>query len=130
MLVLLALALVGAVPVELTLTEAVDFAEVNHFYDDVGRHVFDQVIFSDWNAELGCEEVRAWRLVKNPHLVPRRDWAGGGYRATFWDGERLRDIRLRAVRESWTQYDPELEARNQLPKERRKGLLHDGQKPR
>ncbi len=112
----------GTSPQQDVARESVDLIEVNHFYDEHGRLVFDQVIFYDWSAGDARYMVRAWRLVKNPAQLPHRDWRDGGY-ATLWqDGEVLRHVRSRSIRESWTQYDPELVEREYLPKERRKEL--------
>jgi hypothetical protein len=96
--------------------------EVNHFYDEQGRLVFDQVIFYDWAPEHSRYNVRAWRLVKNPAQLPERDWRDGGYLAVWQDGEVLRRVRAASMRETWTQYDPELVEREYLPKERRREL--------
>ena len=67
--------------------------------------------------------VRAWRLVKNPSQLPQRDWADG---RLLWPcgktAEQLRHVRSQSIRETWTQYDPELVEREYLPKERRKEL--------
>jgi len=38
------------------------------------------------------------------------------------DGEQIRHLRSKSIRETWTQYDPELIEREYLPKERRKEL--------
>jgi len=38
------------------------------------------------------------------------------------DGEQIRYIHSKSIRETWTQYDPELVEREYLPKERRKEL--------
>ena len=114
--------LCGSSPREDVASEQVDLVEVNHFYDDQGRHVFDQVIFYDWYASESRYNVRAWRLVKNPSQLPQRDWAGGGYSAMWQDGEQIRHIRSKSIRETWTQYDPELVEREFLPKEKRKEL--------
>jgi len=103
--------------------ESVDLIEINHFYDEHGRLVFDQVIFYDWSKDDARYMVRAWRLIKNPAQVPQRDWKDGGYVATWQDGELLRHIRSQSIRETWTQYDPELIERDYLPKERRKELM-------
>jgi hypothetical protein len=100
--------------------------EVNHFYDEQGRLVFDQIIFYDWSADDARYMVRAWRLVKNPNQLPQRDWKSGGYVALWQDsgqgGEVLRHVHSKSIRETWTQYDPELVEREYLPKERRKEL--------
>jgi hypothetical protein len=112
----------GTSPQQDVARESVDLIEVNHFYDEHGRLVFDQVIFYDWSAGDARYMVRAWRLVKNPAQLPHRDWRDGGYAALWQDGEVLRHVRSHAIRESWTQYDPELVEREYLPKERRKEL--------
>jgi len=103
-------------------SEQVDLVEVNHFYDDQGRHVFDQVIFYDWAEGHSRHMVRAWRLVKNPAQLPQRNWKDGSYTALWHDNEVLRKVQARSMRESWTQYDPELVEREYLPKEKRKEL--------
>jgi hypothetical protein len=113
---------IGIAPREDVARESVDLIELNHFFDEHGRLVFDQVIFYDWSATDARYNVRAWRLVKNPAQLPQRDWATGGYSATWQDGEQLRHIQSRSIRETWTQYDPELVEREYLPKERRKEL--------
>jgi hypothetical protein len=113
---------IGIAPREDVARESVDLIELNHFFDEHGRLVFDQVIFYDWSSTDGRYNVRAWRLVKNPAQLPQRDWATGGYSAMWQDGEQLRHIQSRSIRETWTQYDPELVEREYLPKERRKEL--------
>lgn len=44
--------------------DQVDLVEINHFYDDQGRLVFDQVIYYDWHTAQGRYQVRDWRLLK------------------------------------------------------------------
>jgi hypothetical protein len=119
---LIALALLSIVPVGDVTRESVDLIELNHFYDEHGRLVFDQTIFYDWTQAEDRYNVRAWRLVKNPSQLPQRDWFGGGYSAMWHDGEQIRQVRSRSIRETWTQHDPELVEREWLPKERRKEL--------
>lgn len=103
--------------------DSCDLIELNHFYDDQGRLVFDQVIFWDWSDDEGRYNVRAWRLVKNPTQLPQRDWNGGGYSALWIDGEQtLRRVHCAAFTESWTQHDPELAEREFLSAERRRPL--------
>lgn len=115
-------ALCGLSPQEDVASEQVDLIEVNHFYDDQGRHVFDQVIFYDWSADHSRHMVRAWRLVKNPAQLPQRNWKDGSYVSLWHDGDVLRKVQAKSMRESWTQYDPELLEREYLPKEKRKEL--------
>ena len=114
---------IGSNPIEDVPCNRVDLMEVNHFHDDHGRLVFDQVIFYEWSPQQGRHQVQAWRLLKNSHQRPRRDYPTGDYVATWQDGETLREVRSATVRESWTQYDPELVEREHLPKEKRKELV-------
>jgi hypothetical protein len=109
-------------PREDVATERVDLIEVNHFYDDQGRLVFDQLLFYDWSHDDGRYQLRAWRMVKNNSQLPQRNWQSGGYVATWQDGDVLRKISAATTRESWTQYDPELTEREFLPKEKRREL--------
>ncbi len=46
-------------------TETVDLIELNHFYDDLGRHAYDQVIFYEWSPDYRRFHVIAWCLVEN-----------------------------------------------------------------
>ena len=41
----------------------VDLIELNHFMDEEGREVFQQVIFYDWCKVNKRFHVRAWRLI-------------------------------------------------------------------
>jgi hypothetical protein len=107
------------VPQSTVLRESVGAIERNFYYDEEGRLVFEQVIFCDIVA--GEEEVAAWRLIKDPCIIPKRDWQGG-WVATWMDADTVRQVRTGSVRESWTQYDPELVAREKLPNEKRRGL--------
>jgi hypothetical protein len=103
--------------------ESCSLVELNHFYDEQGHLVFDQIIFYDWSPADARHTVRAWRLVKSPDRVPYRDDFSRCWRVTWQDDFILRDVRAPAFRETWTQYDPELAEREILPKERRKELL-------
>ncbi len=100
-------------------SDSVDLIEVNHFYDEHGRLVFDQVIFYDWCTSENRYQVRAWRLLKKPSQIPHRNLNTGEYLTTWHDGDVLRRVRASSFRESWTQYDPELREREYLPKDRR-----------
>ena len=113
---------VSTTPTEGVAVDRVDLAEVNHFYDEHGKRVFDQVIFYDWSAGSGRYQVRAWRLMKSPGQFPVKDWSRGDWTAVWHDGEVLREVRAASFRETWTQYDPELVERDYLPKEKRRDL--------
>ncbi|MGY8766884.1 MAG: hypothetical protein ACKVH8_00465 [Pirellulales bacterium] len=113
---------INAAPQDVAVADRVDLIEVNHYYDPQGRLVFDQVIFYDWSSRDSRFHVRAWRLLKSPWQIPRRSWTDGTYTTSWKDGEVIRDVKADMVRETWTQYDPELVERDYLPRERRRGL--------
>lgn len=100
----------------------VDLIEINHFFDEKGKLVFDQVIFYDWSKTHSRYQVRAWRLLRDRGQYPERDWRRGEWWSLWHDGETLREVRAPAFRETWTQHDPELTERDYLPKEKRRDL--------
>lgn len=114
--------LAAEIPHDGVAREAVDLIEINHFYsEEAAVFMFDQAIFMDWSEDFARYQVRAWRLVKSPAQLPQRDW-NGGYTAVWQDGELMRCVRAKQVRETWSQYDPELAERDYLAKELRKEL--------
>lgn len=120
-----ALPAAAILPLPEPVRESVDLIELNHFYDESGRLVFDQVIFYDWSSSDSRYQVRAWRLVNSHSQRPIRDWANGGgaiYIAAWQDGDIFRRVESPSFRETWTQFDPELVEREQLPKEFRREL--------
>lgn len=100
-------------------TDHVDALELNSFYDESGRLVFDQVIFWHWHAD-GLH-VQAWRLVKEPNQLPARDRNGEWY-VLWFDGDRSRLVRSDSYLRTWTQTDRELDDRDWWPKCRRAGI--------
>lgn len=115
----------GLNPTEDVVFDAVDLIEINHFHDDQGKLVFDQMIFYDWSEADSRYQVRAWRMMKTPAQIPRRNWRDGGFTAVWHDtqnGAVLRKVSAQSFRESWTQYDPELVEREFLAKEKRRDL--------
>ena len=116
---MVAMAAFGLTPSSDVAAESVDLIEVNHFYDEHGRLVFDQVIFYDWCSAENRYQVRAWRLLKKPSQIPSKNLQTGEYVTTWHDGDVLRCVRAASFRESWTQHDPELREREYLPKDRR-----------
>lgn len=116
------LALMSIVPVETTVEDRADVLFVEHFYDEQGRLVFDQLVPLAWNRHSERYDVIAWRLIKSRGMVPERDWQSGGYVVRFNDGETTRIIRADSVREEWNQHDSELQQRAILPKEYRREL--------
>lgn len=118
----LTLAVLGLGPDDPVLADRVALIEINHFYDQSGRHVFDQIIFYDWDAEAARHQVRAWRLLKRPSQRPVRDLATGRYVAIWHDNGVLRKVSSQRLKETWTQRDPELVAREHRPREERPEL--------
>ncbi len=118
-----AAAAAGLNPDEPIATDTVDLIEINHFYDENGKLVFDQLLFYDWSAKDARFQVRAWRLLKKNSQLPRRDWQRGDYQTTWHDGDLLRHVRAKSIRETWTQYDPELIERANLAKDKRRELF-------
>jgi hypothetical protein len=121
LLTLCALA-VGLQPDDCVVHDRVDLIEINHFFDENGEAVFDQVIFYHWSVQQASFHVCAWRLLKTPTQVPHRDWKRGGFVSRWQDGDQLREVRARSVCETWTQHDPEQLERRELPKEARREL--------
>ena len=109
-------------PTDHVAVDQVDLIELNHFFDDRGQLVFDQVIFYDWCSSEGRFQVRDWRLIKSPAQIPRRNWRRGDFLTIWHDGDLLREVRSKGIHETWTQYDPELVERQNLPKEKRQRL--------
>jgi hypothetical protein len=118
----LVLATLCHLPNEDIAAEQVDLVEVNHYYNEQGVRIFDQLIFYDWSTTENRYQVRAWRLVKTPSQMPTRNWTSGGYDVLWVDADVTRHVHARAMRESWTQHDPELSERNYLPKDQRREL--------
>jgi hypothetical protein len=117
--------LLGLTPTEHAKVDRVDLVEINHFYDEQGRLVFDQLIFYDWSAVEKRYNVRAWRLLKSPAQIPVRNWKDKDYVAIWHDSKErdvLRKVVAKMIRETWTQYDPELLEREFLPQEKRREL--------
>ena len=93
--------------------ERVDLLEVNHVYDERGCYLFDQLIIYDWNFCTDRYQVRTWRKItkKTPLMFPIR--CEGEYVSRWYDGSGVsRYLRALSFRETWTRYDPEIEARD------------------
>ena len=80
---------------------------------ECGNHKFDQVIFWRWDGER--ISVCEWRMAtKVPHVERYR----GGWRAVWFDGDVLRDVRARQYQAIWSNYDREIEDRDFGPQPR------------
>ncbi len=125
---LVALSASGPVGSQTVVRDRVDLIEVNHFYDEYGNRILDQVIFYDWSTADGRFHVRDWRLLKRPAQWPVRDWDRHRYRCSWHDGPLLREVEATDMRETWTQHDPEVINRKFLPRSNRRALRYSGQR--
>ena len=102
--------------------QSVDLIELHHSYDDVGRHVFDQIVFYEWSDERQNYRVIAWRMVKRDEQLPVRTWNPRGYRCIWQDEGILREVWSPLFRETWSQHDPERANRKLFPEASRPEL--------
>jgi len=119
---LVAAVLPGKIQSSHTTRATVDLVELNHFIDDSGREVFQQVVFFDWSDQNRQFEVRAWRLIKDPIERPRRCFSPTGYLVSWQDKHVTREVWAKQMRETWSQQDPERVNRKLLPESQRKPL--------
>ncbi len=105
-------------------TDKVDLIEVNFYYDEKGQPVLQQLIFFDWSEADQRYEVRSFRIIHELHQLPRRMHKNGLY-VVIWQDQMdnvLRKVYAKSIRQTRTQYDPEMVHRKLLPKEQRRGL--------
>lgn len=105
-------------------TDRVDVIELNHFYTGEGKLIFSQWIFLDWNDYKSRHDVVDWSICrcsakKAPGAVVATK---EGWRLMCWHNGILRCIYASQFREIHTQYDREVDEREKLPKEKRRGL--------
>lgn len=105
-----------------SLADHVDLVEVNHFCDEYGKVIFNQLIFYDWCPESGRYQVRSWKPLRKDYQYPTRNWAKDCYTAVWYDKGVKRIVEAQVIRESWTRFDPELVEREFLPLDLRVGL--------
>lgn len=117
--------LLGLLPVSPVVDDTADMIEVNHYFDQNGQPVFVQIIFWEWLADESAYRVFAWRMLKSAEQLPVYDWWRECYVSCFSDQNVLRRVRAPCVRDTWTQYDPELLDRQFLPQQSRRGLARE-----
>lgn len=130
---MLALLLLAVIPLQEPAV-TVDLAELNHFYDDNGRLVFDQIIFYSWSEVESRMQVREWSLMSTPATatapsrcsIPEFRHDLKVY-VSYFNHPWFFKIYSRDYAETWTQYDPELAEREILPKEKRQPLFRSRQ---
>jgi len=115
---------VAIIPQDGMLIDDVDTIELNRVFGDwnekgVPRETLKQFIAWEWNYKEGRHQVVWWKLVK-PHERVEAD--STGWRLRFNDCGKLREIRARAYKETFTMHDREIEDRNILPVDERRQL--------
>lgn len=113
----LILALLAAGNEPLVVETRCDIAELNHYHDEQGRHIFSQWIWWEFDRH-GELVVVAWRMDKGT-------WRGQPKDMTFHDGDVLRRVKAGEFRETATLFDPEVLNREYLPSDYRRGLGAD-----
>lgn len=108
--------------------EHVDLIELNHFYDELGRHVYDQVIFYEWAPDTCEHYVRAWCLVdpkETPNCTPRQNHRDQRWHVRWFDRDNrvVREVDSLHFRESSTQTDPERLNKKKLDEKLRVALI-------
>ena len=119
---ILAITAVCLLPSDMVVEDRCDVIEVNHYHGDDGRLIHTQIIFWDYAEDSAGERVAAWRLWKNPATMPTRDQYTGQWQVLWHDGETMRLVKADNFRETWTQYDREMESRTDLPRSQQRGL--------
>ena len=96
--------------------------EINHRYDDQGRHCYDQMILWDWNAQYRRHHVAAWFLIDPArHEMPRKVGDMWYFTIPKLDGPQVK-IKSKIRRETWTEHDPEREDKKLFDEKYRRGL--------
>ena len=120
--IILATIAVALLPSEGVVQDRCDVIEVNHYHGDDGRLIQTQVIFWDYQDDKPGEQVAAWRLWKNPSRLPTKNQFTGEWELLFNDEGTMRMVTAGSYRETWTQFDREMESRRDLPKSEQRGL--------
>lgn len=92
-----------------------DGLEVNHVYDAHAKPILTQYLGRHWIA--GTHLISWWRMH-----APVSEFKRG--KLIFSDDKRIRVIHFRWWRETWTQYDVEVDERQRHPQRNRKGLTN------
>ena len=108
--------------------DRVDLLELNHKFDNQGRHVFSQVIAWERLPANGQYHVRAWKLIEKRESLtgwPVYNDMNQTWESHFVDmeiGGKLRVISSSLYRETFSQKDPESEDKKKLPHQLRLAL--------
>lgn len=109
---------------KLPLTILVDLIEINHVYDETGRHRFDQMILWEWSPDYRRFHVVGWWTL-NQDVNYTINGNTAQLRELVADGVVARSARTylgKAKRETWTTRDPEVTSRAVFGEQHRRGL--------
>lgn len=111
------------------LDERVDLIELNHFHDENGKPVYDQIITYEYDPASGDNLTRQWRLYDPKDglgSLPREHHADGTVRVRWFDKDEnvFREVKSKLFKESYTQFDPERENKKLLDEKNRTALRH------
>ncbi len=115
-----------------SLSQRVDLIELNHFFDDLGRHAYDQVIFYEWSPDYRRYHVVAWSLVEdNLERMPSHDHRRDIHIVRWYDrdAKTRRSVWSELYRETWSQTDPERLNKSLMDEKYRVSLLRLPAKP-
>jgi len=107
-------------------TDRVDMIEVNHNFDEQNnRLILSQIIYWEWSPYFSEFIVMHWQLIGEgkKHTVVRK--GPNEYISIGFDDERLRVVKARSFKETWTYDDPEVVNQRLVPKNERIGLTHE-----
>lgn len=127
----LAIASGGSGPTD-KVVQKVDLIELNHCYDDLGRHCYDQVVFYEWSPDYRRYHVVAWCLIENgSSRTPILDRAKKQYVVRWHDRDsgRSREIWSSLYRETWSNSDPERANKKLMDEKYRVALLRQQPRP-
>lgn len=96
----------------------VDLIELNHFYDELGRHAYDQVILWERSPDYNRFDVCDWWLVECLEEFPCKC----GERFVVQHGARC--ISSKLFRETWTYSDPERDNKKLLDEKYRLSVFN------
>lgn len=106
-----------------TVCETCDLIELNHFYDDCGKHAYDQYIFYEWSPDYRRFHVISWILVDDRNITFSDNKI---YYTVKWrdrDQKVNREIKAKLYRETTSQIDPERANKKLLDEKFRRGLI-------
>jgi hypothetical protein len=115
-----------------SLTQRVDLIELNHRYDDQGRHCYDQVIFYEWSPDYRRYHVVAWCLVDNGlSRLPALDHNKNRYVVKWFDRDsgQHRVLWAPIYRETWSDWDPERANKELMDEKYRVSLMRQQTRP-